>query len=161
MTRVKLPMKRLLSSDVTAFLAMAVLSVLLSLAACQFVPTLVIAENGLMDLRVSLLSKQSGLDSIVVLVTVTDETLASLPYRSPTDRALLADTPRQIDDAKPRAIGFDFFFDQPTEPSKDEYLFRTLGNLSSPLVVAGIDRFEMISEDRRAFHPGRWPGGRC
>ena len=62
----------------------------------------------------------------VVVLTLTEDTLAQFPYRSPVDRAFLAELIRTVDAAGARAIGFDVLFDQPTEPEKDAALAAAL-----------------------------------
>lgn len=62
----------------------------------------------------------------IVIVAITDETIAAFPYRSPIDRQFLAELVATIDAASPRAIGLDLLLDQPTEPQKDERLREAL-----------------------------------
>lgn len=87
----------------------------------------------------------------IVIVTITEETLATLPYRSPIDRGFLAGVVQAIDAAGPRAIGLDILIDQPSEPSKDQQLKSVLENLASPLVLAMATGEEQLSESQQAF----------
>ena len=75
-------------------------------------------------------------DKDIVIVTITEDTLASLPYRSPLDRKFLSEVVAHIDLAGPRAIGIDILIDQASEPAKDERLIATLRSAKSPIIMA-------------------------
>jgi adenylate cyclase len=83
----------------------------------------------------------------IALIYVTEKTLESYPYLSPTDRQLLADLIKAVDAAGPAAIGFDFIIDRPTEPAKDAALLAALRDAKAAVVVGAV------SEDAHA------PGG--
>ena len=87
----------------------------------------------------------------MVVVAITEETLATLPYRSPVDREFLARLLAALEAAKPRAIGIDILFDQRTEQAKDEALRKKLLNLSVPVVVAEAGTDGNLTEPRQAF----------
>jgi adenylate cyclase len=103
-------------------------------------------ENLFRDVLASAASPFTDPGESVVLVTVTEETLAALPYRSPIDRGFLADLIEHIGKAQPRAVGIDILFDQPTEPQKDERLARVLEEARFPLVVASAEAADGLTQ---------------
>jgi len=77
--------------------------------------------------------------SDVAIVTFTETTLASLPYRSPLDRAFLAGLLDGLAAVGVRSVGFDILFDQATEPDKDQQLIDAIRRFPGPVVVAWAD----------------------
>ncbi len=107
-------------------------------------------EHWSADLRTRYLSRQPATQhERITLVYVTEKTLESHAYVSPTDRQLLADLVRAIDAAEPAVIGFDFIIDRPTEPAKDEALMTALREAKSKVVVGAIDE-PLIKGKRRS-----------
>jgi CHASE2 domain-containing sensor protein len=97
-------------------------------------------EHWSADLRTKYLSTRPPTQhERITLVYVTEKTLASYPYLSPTDRQLLADLVRAIDAAGPAVIGFDFIIDRATEPAKDDALIAALREAKAKVVVGAID----------------------
>lgn len=98
------------------------------------------AEEAVADARLALLGPSAPEQHpSVALVTITEDTLALLPYRSPVDRALLAEVTAALKAAGARAIGFDILFDRATEPAKDEALLASLRSEGAPVVLATAD----------------------
>jgi class 3 adenylate cyclase len=98
------------------------------------------AEEAVADARLALLGQAAAEQNAqVALVTITEDTLALLPYRSPVDRALLADVTLALKAAGARAIGFDILFDRPTEPDKDEAFLAAVRSEGAPVVMAWAD----------------------
>lgn len=91
----------------------------------------------------------------VAVVLVTEQTLAPLPYLSPTDRDLLARVITEIDAMAPAAIAVDFFFDRATEPRKDAALLRALADARAPVVIATNARAQRSEFERRVFEETR------
>jgi adenylate cyclase len=87
----------------------------------------------------------------VAIIAVTDGTLARLPYRSPIDRAFLADLITTLSGSGARAIGIDIVFDQATEAAKDEALRAALASAAVPVVVASIARESPLDRERRSY----------
>lgn len=120
-----------------------------------FAPRLIsffaVAEQWLVDLRVALLSPAEPQREDIVLVTITEETLATLAYRSPVDRAFLADTLKWLDDAGVAALGIDLLFDQATETEKDNGLRQVLQGLRAPTVLAWADADDGLREPQSRF----------
>jgi class 3 adenylate cyclase/CHASE2 domain-containing sensor protein len=72
----------------------------------------------------------------IVIVGITEETIDQFPYRSPIDRAFLADLVRRLDAAAPAAIGLDLLIERPTEPEKDAALRYAVDHATAPIVFA-------------------------
>jgi adenylate cyclase len=109
------------------------------------------AENWVADLRVAMLSAPQPQHPDIVIIAVTEQTLAALPYRAPVDRALLARLLRRLEEARVRAIGLDILLDQPTEPEKDALLREVLTGLDVPLVAAWADGADGLTERQSTF----------
>src|SRR5947208_14094409 len=62
----------------------------------------------------------------LVLIGITEDTLARFAYRSPVDRGFLAALIDQLAAAGVSAIGLDILLDRTTEPAKDADLVRAL-----------------------------------
>ncbi len=92
--------------------------------------------NLVRDVMVSTVSPFTEPPKDIVVVAIDEKTLAQFPYRSPVDRAFLAKLVTRIAEAKPRAIGIDLLFDQPTEPDKDAALKLAITQAGTPMVVA-------------------------
>lgn len=82
----------------------------------------------------------------IVLVTVSEETLANLKYRSPVDRGFLADVVAHVSKAGASAIGLDILIDQPSEPAKDALLKNALESAGIPAVVGYAGEAENLTE---------------
>jgi CHASE2 domain-containing sensor protein len=97
-------------------------------------------EHWSADLRTALLSPHPETQhKRIALIYVSEKTLESHAYLSPTDRQLLADLIKAVDAAGPAAIGFDFVIDRPTEPAKDAALLAALRDAKTPVVLGAID----------------------
>jgi len=87
----------------------------------------------------------------IAVVMIDDDAIAGLPYRSPTDRALLARLVRILDGAGARVIALDFLFDQATEPAKDRQLIDAVRASSAKIVLGSVDERVELRPQRRAF----------
>jgi len=72
----------------------------------------------------------------IALVVFTEADLARMTYRSPLDRAMIADVVEALIAKGAAAVGLDILFDQPTEPAKDERLRALLSRQDGPPVIA-------------------------
>ena len=125
------PLQRILAE-----FALLVVVVCFSLALPRFFVPVAAIENWISDLFSVFSTSPEPQNLDVVVLTLTEETLAQFPYRSPVDRAFIADLIRTVDKAGARAIGFDVLFDQPTEPEKDAALAAVFREAKLPIVVA-------------------------
>jgi adenylate cyclase len=87
----------------------------------------------------------------VVIIGITEETLAALPYRSPIDRKFLADLVSVLSSRNVASIGVDLIFDRPTEPAKDVELKNVLQAKASHVVLADIGKDIALSDDQRQY----------
>ena len=113
------------------------------------------AEGYLQDVQVAALSERAeGQEHRISVVTITEETLASLPYRSPIPRRFLAELIVALNNAGARVIAFDVIFDQATEPAQDNALKSAIKNSTPPVVVATLldSTKALLTEDQRLFH---------
>lgn len=97
------------------------------------------------------LDRNSQTRDDIVIVTITEETLADFPYRSPIDRDFLADLIATIDAAGPRAIGLDILLDVPSDPVKDQHLFDRIDAASAPVVLAIAGETSLLTERQRDY----------
>lgn len=138
-------------TDFAAAAALIVAMAAISVIAARSIPVFAAAERWLIDVRVAYLAPRLPQHPQIVLVTITEDTLADLAYRSPLDRDFLAAVLQQIDEAGVRAIGLDMLIDQPTEPAKDERLRQTLAGLRAPAVVAAADHADGLTARQRDY----------
>ncbi len=110
-----------------------------------------IAENWVYDLRVAALTPAMPQSKEIVIVAITEDTLATLPYRSPLDRRFLSNLLRTLEQKGARMIGMDILFDQPTETEKDAELRATLRSLAIPVIVVWVDAEAGLTERQFAF----------
>lgn len=92
--------------------------------------------NLVRDVMVASVSPFAEPPQNIVVVSIDEKTLAQFAYRSPVDREFLARLVERIAAAKPRVIGIDLLFDQPTEPQKDAALKQAIVDARVPTVVA-------------------------
>ncbi|MGQ0741550.1 MAG: CHASE2 domain-containing protein [Alphaproteobacteria bacterium] len=131
--------------------AVAAFFAAVAIAAVDNVAVLTSADRFISDYQVAALTPPEPQDEDIVIVSINEDTLAQFPYRSPLDRAFLAKLLRHLESARPRAIGVDYLFDQPTETEKDTLLRRTLHDLRVPLVVAYTDSPEIVTAEQHAY----------
>ena len=121
-------------------------TVFLSVMSPRYINFVAVSENWASDLRVHLLNPPKEQHPDIVIVTITEETLATLPYRSPVDRGFLAELVESLIAKNVRAIGLDILFDQSTEAAKDERLRSVLANNATPVVVGWTDMATGLTE---------------
>ena len=119
--------------------------------AVTYLMVLANTDQFIQDWEVASLAPSEPPDSRIVIITIKESTLRQFPYRSPVDRAFVARLLSLLAVRHPRAIGIDLLFDQPTEPSKDELLRRTLYSLPLPVVVAYSDLPSIVTPEQLAY----------
>ncbi|MBD1548311.1 adenylate/guanylate cyclase domain-containing protein [Roseibium aggregatum] len=87
----------------------------------------------------------------IVIVTLTEDTLAQFPYRSPIDRGFLADLIDTLAAAGPKAIGLDILLDSPSDPDKDRKLFEAIDRASSPVILAVAKGAKLLTDRQYAY----------
>ncbi len=140
------PNSRLLQSAVTA-LAIA----LATLFAFATFPPLKSLDENLRDLFHVAFYPNAPVSEDIVLITVTEDTLATMSYRSPVDREFFASLVAALIAHGPKGIALDFLFDQPTEPEKDEALQAVLSSASIPISSAYAGVEEGLTEKQAAY----------
>lgn len=97
-------------------------------------------ESGLNDrLRVLFSPFTEKQDPRISVITITEETLALFPYRSPVDREHLAELIDVLGGAGVKAFALDILIDQPTEPAKDQRLIQAIRGFPGTVVLAYAD----------------------
>lgn len=108
-------------------------------------------ENVAADIRVAALQPPLPQSTDIAIVAITEETLSRFPYRSPVDRAFLADLLKQLQAKGAKAIGLDVLLDQPTEPAKDAALAKTIRELKTPLLISYTNTPGLVNEDQLEY----------
>ncbi len=124
---------------------------LLAVAAVGRLSFLANANQYILDEEMVTLAPAQPQDPDIVIVAVTEDTLAQFSYRAPVDRAFLAGLLTALAGKKPRAIGVDFLFDQPTEPDKDDALKRAIAAINIPLRIAYTESANLVSPEQGAY----------
>lgn len=124
----------------------AVLIAAFGTLALRYLPVLRVAENWLADLRIAHLTPFELQPDNLIILAITEETLATLDYRSPIDRGLLVDIVRELERRDAALIGIDLLFDQPTETRKDAAFFAALQDSSVPIVVAWAEARDGLTQ---------------
>jgi len=109
------------------------------------------ADRFLGDWETAALTAREPQSDNIVIVAITEDTIAQFPYRSPIDRDYLSGLLNMLAARGPRAIGLDILFDQPTEPAKDAALGQTLRDLKVPLVVSYTDNAGLVSPEQQQW----------
>jgi adenylate cyclase len=125
---------------------LVLVTVFFALASPRYVPFIKASENWASDYRLSIFNPPREKHSQIVILAITEDTLATLPYRSPVDRGLLAVIIEKLVTAKAKVIGLDILFDQPTEAGKDERLRKAMAASPVPIVVGWTDRKTGLTE---------------
>ncbi|MEM6491475.1 MAG: adenylate/guanylate cyclase domain-containing protein, partial [Pseudomonadota bacterium] len=131
---------------------MAVIAILASLVAYGVVrhTPVQLVENIVDDLRVVVMTAPEPRHEDVVIVTITEDTLSNFPYRSPVNRAFLANLVTALEAKGARAIGIDILFDTPTDPEADALLYQTLAEATVPIAVSYADT-QQLTEGQQEF----------
>ena len=129
------------------------LSLIVTLVVLPFtqIPPLHTIEARYADILMTGLAKNTPPSKDIVIVKITEDTLAGLPYRSPIDRGMLADILSKILAAGPHAIGVDLVLDQPSEISKDDRLFDLLSKNPEKIFVVYADAQDGLSDKQVAY----------
>ena len=139
LSRAAVPVAIALAAAVAASLAVA------------YIAFLTFADRFLGDWEIAALTAPEPQSPDIVVVAITEDTLKQFPYRSPIDRAFLAELLKTLAARGPRAIGLDILFDQPTEPEKDKELRDTLRSLTVPVRVSYTDNTDLVSDEQRKY----------
>jgi len=144
-------LRKISPRELSSVFAIVVLATAAGALLPRVLPTFKAGENWLGDFRFATLAAPEPQNTDVVVIAITEDTLATLPYRSPVDRGFLVRLLTALEAAKPKAIGIDILFDQPTEPAKDNALRQKLLTLSVPVVVASAGKAEGLTKPQKEY----------
>lgn len=105
-------------------------------------------ENAVADIRIAALQPPMTQSRDIVIAGITEETLKLFPYRSPIDRAFLANLLKDLQAKGARAVGVDVLFDAPTESAKDTLLKTTLEEMKIPIFISYTTTESIVDEDQ-------------
>ncbi len=125
-----------LARQVRNCLIVAVVVALMTAFAVRWLAALRVSAEWLSDVQVALLPLPADQHQNIVILSLTEDTLATMPFRAPVNRTFLTTLLNDIEKKGVRAVGIDILFDQPTVPVEDAVLKHTLENYSRPIVVA-------------------------
>lgn len=146
MTQRKAEFKQLLSA-----LGVAVLATAISIFIVKSMGILAHMETVSEDIRVAAIQAPMPQSKEIVVIGINEETLSQFPYRSPIDRAFLADLLVKLSEKGPRAIGLDVLLDQPTEVEKDRLLAKTIRELKIPVFISYSNSPGIVNEEQLAY----------
>lgn len=144
--KLKLPKFKFGSKDALVFVTL--LAVAIAYGADNYISFVTLAERTVEDIRVASSLPTEPQDPQIVIVGITEDTLAMFPYREPVDRGFLADLLEYLETKHPRAIGMDILFDQGTEEDKDDRLRQVIANYKIPLVISYTDNPDEVNDDQ-------------
>jgi len=114
-------------------------------------------EQRLVDIRIATMERAQPSARSLAVVSIDEQTLAKLPYRSPLDRGMLVDVIEAAQAKGARAIAVDVLIDQPTEPGKDARLRQLIRSARVPLIFSFTANPRIVTPEQldymRAFVP--------
>ncbi|MEJ0070128.1 MAG: CHASE2 domain-containing protein [Pseudomonadota bacterium] len=138
-------------SHLAAFPAIVLLATVATLAVFQGLPLFGSFERWVENYRIATLTPPEPQDPDIVVVAITDDTLAQFPYYSPVDRGFLADLLELMQARGARGVLLDVLLDRPTEPAKDARLKQVIDGYRLPLAISYGREAEHLTEDEIAF----------
>lgn len=124
---------------------------LMTALAVHWVTTLRVSAEWLSDVQIAMSPPPREQHPDIIVLAVTEGTLATLPFRAPVNRQFLADVLSTIEQSDARAVGVDILFDQPTNHDEDAALKQTLENYTKPVVVAVGNAESNLTPQQQAF----------
>ncbi|MBF0294009.1 MAG: adenylate/guanylate cyclase domain-containing protein [Magnetococcales bacterium] len=128
----------------------ALLSAWLSRELVQRITVLNMLEQWTGDMRIGARPAEPQHPEIII-VSITEETLETFPYRAPIDRKFLSDLLQTLEKRGARAILLDILLDQPTEPDKDAAMKATLAGMRIPTVVSYVHGNHQLTPRQSRF----------
>ena len=132
-------------------IAVAIVCALFAVLVVEHLSFLTNANQFIIDWEMANYAPAEPQDPDIVVAAVDEGTLAQFPYRAPIDRQFLANLLMDLARKKPRAIGIDLLFDQPTEPAKDEALKRAIAALKVPVRIAYTETDSIVTPEQLAY----------
>jgi len=147
-------------SHIGAFAFIVVVATVATLAVFKGLPLFGSFERWVENYRIATLTPSEPQDPDIVVVAITDDTLAQFPYYSPVDRGFLTDLLELVQARGARGVLLDVLLDRPTEPDKDARLKRVIETYKIPLVISYGREPEHLTEDEVAFLDDYVPASR-
>ncbi|HUN50301.1 MAG TPA: adenylate/guanylate cyclase domain-containing protein [Candidatus Sulfotelmatobacter sp.] len=122
-----------------------------SLLAQRYLLFVAIAENFTSDWVHAAFEPYQPQHPDIVVLAITEDTLAQFPFRFPVDRNFLADTLDVLATRKVKAVGIDILFDQPTLADADARFIAAAHRFPAPLVVSWADQAAHLNDRQYAF----------
>jgi len=141
----KLPKK---AKELLTAVAVALFATVLAVSATRYLTFLSSLENIAADIRIAALQPPMPQSKDIVIAAITEDTVTQFPYRSPVDRAFLAQLLKTLEQKGAKAIGVDVLFDQATEEDKDALLKQTIRDLKTPLFISYTNSGNVVNEDQ-------------
>lgn len=132
-------------------LGVVMAAALFATLATRYVTFLASLENVASDIRVAAFQPYQASSTDIVIVAITEDTLSNFAYRSPVDRAFLANLLLELERKGARLIALDVLLDQATEQIKDEYLKKTLRAIKVPLIVSYTDTPSVVTSSQLSY----------
>ncbi|MGD1922722.1 MAG: CHASE2 domain-containing protein [Paracoccaceae bacterium] len=134
------------------FTTVALAATALTLCVFQFIAPAGELETRLEDrVRIAFTDPSREQDMRISLIAIDEATMATLPYRSPVDRGVVAQIIELLGAAGAKAVGIDILLDQPTELEKDARLAAAISALEIPVVIAWADARAGMTESQSAW----------
>ena len=131
----------------------ALVSVLIALVVfvASRIPPISTAESRFSDILLTQFQGERPVSEDIVVVKITEDTLAQFPYRSPLDRGFLAEIIQKILDSNAKALGIDILIDQPSEGEKDAKLLSVLSAAKGRAFLATAALEDGLNEAQVAY----------
>jgi len=139
------------------FAAIVGLAALATLALFNGLPFFGQFERWVENYRIATLTPPEAQDHDIVIVAITDDTLADFPYSSPIDRGFLADLLELVQARGARGVLLDVLLDRPTEWTKDARLEQLIKDYKIPLAISYGREPEHLTPDEVKFMDGFVP----
>src|ERR1043165_7386908 len=134
-----------------AFAVIVALATVATLVLFYLLPFFGAFERWVENYRIATLTPAEPPHPDIVIVAITDDTVARFPYSSPIDRAFLADLLELVQARGARGVYLDVLFDRRTEPDKDARLKQIIDGYKVPLVVSYGREDEHLTPDEVEF----------
>ena len=137
--------------QIASLIGVVLAATALATVCTRYVTFLAGLENVAADIRIAALQPPQPQSKDIVVAAITEETVTKFPYRSPVDRAFLAQLLQTLEKKGARLIVLDVLFDQATEPAKDDALKQALRAAKVPVLLSYINSPAVVNEEQLAY----------
>lgn len=131
--------------------AISTVVAVLTWGAVHWVTMLRVSSEWLGDMQVLLAQPPTAQHPDIVVLAITEDTLALFPFRAPINRRFLAELLATLSTKGIRAVGIDILFDQATNEEDDSALRELMSRYERPLVVAVGNETSNLTARQREF----------